>query len=262
MFEIAKTYHWWAQAQKYPFLSYKPNVLKPVGYAHLIDHIDRFNCHRVLEIGHGDGSMLFPIKNDTCEMWGIEDVATAKWGDIEKFRGQYGHRAKFTDGLFGVNSEALPSGYFDMIGSVSVVEHVPETALAAFMAESMRVLRPGGLMVHSYDVWLRQPTKLMFDAIIDAGFTWLRPDCLSVFWEDWLPAPDGLSAEGVKHQPVWGEQWPEGRKAPLDFALLHQVIVENPFFVAEYYMVGMPREYRPAPQTYMTVLIAAQKPEA
>ena len=46
--------------------------------------------------------------------------------------------------FLGEFSEELPDEYFDYIISVSVVEHVPTDELGAFMADSARVLRPGG----------------------------------------------------------------------------------------------------------------------
>ncbi len=44
---------------------------------------------------------------------------------------------------------ALPAGSVDIVFSASVLEHLPPATLERVFAEAMRVLRPGGVMVHS-----------------------------------------------------------------------------------------------------------------
>lgn len=44
---------------------------------------------------------------------------------------------------------ALPAGSIDIVCSTSLLEHLPEATVAAVLAEAMRVLRPGGVMVHA-----------------------------------------------------------------------------------------------------------------
>ncbi|WP_428263808.1 methyltransferase domain-containing protein [Haliangium sp.] len=46
-------------------------------------------------------------------------------------------------------TSGLPDGSVDIIFSNSVLEHVPPAVLDALMRESYRILRPGGLVVHS-----------------------------------------------------------------------------------------------------------------
>ena len=43
----------------------------------------------------------------------------------------------------------LPAGSVDVVYSNSVLEHVPPKIIAAFMEESRRVLKPGGVAIHS-----------------------------------------------------------------------------------------------------------------
>lgn len=51
-------------------------------------------------------------------------------------------------------SPDLPDDYFDFVVSVSVVEHVPSPALETLFADSARVLRPGGLLLHAIDLYV------------------------------------------------------------------------------------------------------------
>lgn len=46
------------------------------------------------------------------------------------------------------------SDSFDVVFSISVVEHVPTEDLAAFHADQLRILKPGGMFVHAIDVLL------------------------------------------------------------------------------------------------------------
>ena len=43
----------------------------------------------------------------------------------------------------------LPEGSVDVVYSNSVLEHVPRAVIAAMMAETRRILRPGGVAIHS-----------------------------------------------------------------------------------------------------------------
>jgi len=65
--------------------------------------------------------------------------------------------------LFGTNVTLLnqyledakfPDDSFDRVVSVSVFEHIPENLLAGILAEVRRVLKPGGLLVLTVDLFL------------------------------------------------------------------------------------------------------------
>ncbi len=79
------------------------------------------------------------------------------------------------DGYLGSFDSKLPSDYFDMVFSVSVIEHVPLVEYEAFFADMHRILKPGGVHIHSYDVWWLKDLQPMFQAVETAGFEWLEP---------------------------------------------------------------------------------------
>lgn len=54
----------------------------------------------------------------------------------------------------GAFSDALSAAYFDVVYSISVVEHVPTAALPDFFADCHRILKPGGEMMHLIDLYV------------------------------------------------------------------------------------------------------------
>lgn len=241
MFELGKTDHWWEIAKRHPSLSNHPNTLKPLGYAHIINLIESFKPKRVLEVGHGAMSFIFKIFADKLEMWGLDDViedSSVYAEDLENVR-KWNPDVKFVSGLLGNFCKELPDNYFDLVYSVSVIEHIPHGVLPEVFRDTYRILKPGGIVSHSYDVYYRQSTKEVFDAYENAGFKWLKPrNTMNVFWEEWLAKPsDELIDE-----------------------LFDKIVFENPMEVAEKYMWQQDRNYRGSPINYMTVLNAGTKP--
>ena len=241
MFELGTTDHWWPSAKKYPLLSNHQNTLKPMGYAHVSALLEQFNSQKVLEIGHGAGSLLFDIFKEGKEFWGLDDIvedSQVKDHDLEWMREEY-PEVKFVKGLLGTNVKELPDNYFDMVCSVSVIEHIPLDVLNRSFEETFRILKPGGIVCHSYDVYYGQNTKPVYDAFEYAGFKWLKPkETMNVFWEKWLGEFDKESITKI----------------------VQKIIFENPMFVAEIYMWQTERNLRDPQINWMSVLTAAQKP--
>lgn len=53
-----------------------------------------------------------------------------------------------------VQDAKLPAGSFDRVVSISTLEHVPEPEIAVILQEIRRLLRPGGLLVLTLDLFL------------------------------------------------------------------------------------------------------------
>ncbi len=60
---------------------------------------------------------------------------------------------EFVNCIIGNSKEVIKDAIFDVIFSVSVVEHVPSDQLPAFFSDCWRILKPGGLMLHLIDVY-------------------------------------------------------------------------------------------------------------
>ena len=241
MFELGTTDHWWPSAKKYPLLSNHLNTLKPMGYGHVAAFLEEYNSKKVLEVGHGAGSLLFDIFKDSAELWGLDDVVEDSLvldNDLEWMKEEY-PSVKFVRGLLGSNVKELPDNYFDMVCSVSVIEHIPLDVLDKAFEETFRILKPGGILCHSYDIYFKQNTKPVFDAIEKAGFNWLKKkETMNVFWEEWL-------GEFDKERII---------------KIMEKIIFENPMFVAEVYMWQTERDLRDPQINWLSVLIAARKP--
>lgn len=240
MFELGTTDHWWKAAKKYPLLSNHSYLLKPLGSAHIISLIEENKPKKILEIGHGGFSFIFKLFYDELEMWGVDDFLEDSKVEAEALsdiRRKYS-KVNFVSGFMGDNIQNLPDNYFDLVYSISVIEHVPDEKLKSFFEESVRVTKPGGIVSHSYDVYFRQNTKKVFDAYINSGLEWLKSkDTMNVFWEEWLGDFDKKFVEDM----------------------FGRIIFENPMEVAEKYMWQKERSIRPNPLNWLTVLTAAVK---
>ncbi len=104
----------------------------------------------IAEIGGGD-SRILPVLAK-------ENICT----NIEKFEGQDGGpkgEISFSNvanvhAFVGEYSDLLAENSFDTIFSVSVVEHIPNDQMPAFIDDCHRILRPGGTMIHLVDMYL------------------------------------------------------------------------------------------------------------
>jgi SAM-dependent methyltransferase len=240
MFELATTFVWWKWAQRMPHhLSNLPYTLKPAGTAHVFEMIEKYRPQTLLEFGHGNGSLITNYKHD-LEYWGIDTDVEGNcipYYEIVAYRNKH-RECRFIDGLFGRDSAELPDAYFDMVCSVSVIEHIPKDRLLSVTQEMNRILKPGGISVHSYDVWLYdEGVWEVFQAFEKADLQWIRPKEVNVFWE---PRICTLCQSELE-------------------LLFKRIILENPHIVAEVYTWYMPRDERPAPTNHATILIAAQK---
>lgn len=85
--------------------------------------------------------------------------------NIEKFQGADGgpdNELTFKDVnniqcWVGDSKGQIRDSFFDILFSVSVVEHVPTNALSGFIEDCARILKPGGQMFHAVDLYLTQP---------------------------------------------------------------------------------------------------------
>lgn len=243
MFELATTDHWWEMAKKYPVLSNHPNILKPLGYAFIMNLIETYKPRTVLEVGHGSGTYLFQLFKDNkdVELWGLDAEVKDSSVSVEDLKNvrEWNPHVKFVEGLLGTNVKELPDNYFDLVYSVSVIEHIPHEYLPSVFEETYRILSPGGIISHTYDVYYNQDTSAVFNAYDKSGLNWLKPKkTMNVFWEQWL---DKMDFDTLVE-------------------LCEKIVMENPIFVAEQYMWQQERNNRLAPMNYLTVLTAAKKP--
>jgi SAM-dependent methyltransferase len=170
MIEIATVDRWWALTGEFPeFRRVSPFPLKDFGYLWLFKYIkDHPSLATICEFGHGMNPHLLETLQHSHEAWGADD-----WQDLSYLPGrdewlaQYQRdvvekcpKAHLVRGLLGDASSpaaaALPENHFDLVCSVSVLEEIDMEAALPIFAHCHRLLRPGGVMVNSYDLCLGQ----------------------------------------------------------------------------------------------------------
>lgn len=124
---------------------------------------------RIAEIGGGDSRILPRL------------AAANRCTNIERFEGQDGGPqgpveipgVAVVRAFVGEFSPELPDGAFDLVFSVSVIEHVPNEALAAFLDDHLRILRPGGRAIHAIDLYVGTEPPAWSQARLEAYRRWL-----------------------------------------------------------------------------------------
>lgn len=102
---------------------------------------------RVLDLGCGDGRSTIPIRERGTTIVGL-DTSVHYMLDLAR---------KHFDNVYLVNGDAknlpFPDTFFDLIISLSVVEHIPFADIPRVCAEAYRVLKPGGRCLVRNDAW-------------------------------------------------------------------------------------------------------------
>lgn len=115
---------------------------------------------KIAEIGGGNSRLLKTLRAQNACF------------NIEKFEGQDGGPSKEVHikgvkniGVFlGENSPLIETGAFDVVFSVSVIEHIGSSDLDSFFEDGLRMLKPGGLWLHAIDMYLDEaPTGFILD---------------------------------------------------------------------------------------------------
>jgi glycosyltransferase involved in cell wall biosynthesis len=107
---------------------------------------------RLLEVGGGESRIIAAIEN-RYECWNIDKLEGLGNGPLA-IRPK-GHRL-IRDYMGNFNRE-LPANYFDLVFSISTLEHVPEdeATFRNICLDIDRVLKPGGYSLHCFDIIVR-----------------------------------------------------------------------------------------------------------
>lgn len=127
--------------------------LKQMGTLFCAEKIHEMNPGKILEVGAGFNTFFDTHFAGNCEYWMLDD--TVGFCDEEKFNVAVKERRNthFVRSLLGKFSAELPENYFDLVFSISALEHVPLDKRDAVYSDMFRIVRPGGVIVHSIDMF-------------------------------------------------------------------------------------------------------------
>jgi hypothetical protein len=107
---------------------------------------------KILEVGGGDSRILKYFSSEH-ECWNIDKYEGLGNGPVGFTSPDY----KIVYDFIGSFNPALPGGHFDLVFSISALEHTPDDSLvrSALAEDIERVLKPGGFSFHCLDIVLR-----------------------------------------------------------------------------------------------------------
>ncbi|PSB14685.1 hypothetical protein C7B61_02050 [filamentous cyanobacterium CCP1] len=154
----------------------KNQTLKGIQDAWILSLLSEKTDLKIAEIGGGKSRVLQKLAEKN-ECWNIDKFEGVGAGptDLPELPG-----VKIVRTYLGEFDPALSNEYFDVVFSVSVVEHVTSEKLEAFFADCYRILKPGGTMAHAIDLYVFDSPNTRL-GIVDAyrrsiaghGFSWL-----------------------------------------------------------------------------------------
>lgn len=162
----------------------------------------------IAEIGGGDSRLLKTIaRNNRCV-------------NIEPFDGNDGGPknavsiagVKNIRALLGDNSAEIDDESFDIVFSISVVEHIPAQQLPAFFEDGMRILRPGGLWLHAIDNYLADKPDPFVKKRVDIYRNWAAMPGVTEPVGDIFKGPPVFCADMASNPDDVMHAW--GRVAP------------------------------------------------
>ncbi len=149
--------------------------LKSIQDLAIYDAVKDLNGMTIAEAGGGDSRLLAKLsRNNRCF-------------NIEKFEGADGGPGaeikidNVTNVLvfLGEKSPLLKEDFFDVVFSVSVVEHVPTPGLSAFLDDGLRILKSGGLWLHAIDIYIEDEPSAYWRERFDAYRSWMSHPALA-----------------------------------------------------------------------------------
>lgn len=156
--EKSEYFSWVERFSKYrtEYSSATSSNLKDIQDHYMISLLDSMPAMKVLEIGGGDCRVLREFSSKH-ECWNAEPFEGVGLGPKHEIHIPGIRNARVSMGSF---SPVLPEGYFDLVFSISVVEHVPTTELCHFFKDVSRVLSTSGLSAHAIDMYVFDPKDL------------------------------------------------------------------------------------------------------
>ena len=169
-------------------------LLRNILGIHSFDHLSATSDRpRILEVGAGLSDVLYQRVADCVEYWVVDK---AGFYEEERYNETVKRRAKAShvDAFMGESTDLLQNEYFDLVTSVSVLEHIPFDQIDRAVQDMHRVLRPGGFFVHTLDVRRHRHSKVWPE--------FMR--CIERLKFEFLEPPESIdfSADGILFEPL------------------------------------------------------------
>ena len=143
--------------------------LKEMGRLFCIDLMQQLEPGKALEVGAGGSTYFDEAIGQTWESWMIDKPGFYSKEQYELWL-KNRKNTKSVEGFMGEFLEELKPEFFNLVYSVSVLEHAPLGDLDLIYADMYRVLKPGGFMVHSIDTSDLEAGNCHYESIKKAGF--------------------------------------------------------------------------------------------
>jgi 2-polyprenyl-3-methyl-5-hydroxy-6-metoxy-1,4-benzoquinol methylase len=139
------------------------------------------NGERVLDVGAAYSNIpIYLQRTFNCEMWVADDFGLKSNESFwTRDRSPHEHIAshpeiKYVLERLGDPNSSLPENYFDVVYSLSALEHVPGALTPSVWSHMDRLLKPGGELIHAIDVPF--PSNFGVSGFLKAaGFEFLFP---------------------------------------------------------------------------------------
>ena len=147
----SELFSWWDAG----FCDKESWYLKGIQDAFVVSQLRASSGLRICEIGGGNSRVLRQLASkNTCV-------------NVDKFEGS-GNGPQVIDVIPGVEivrsymgefDSALEDASFDVVFSISVLEHIPDDSLGDCFADMARILKPGGRMLHAIDLYVHEKPR-------------------------------------------------------------------------------------------------------
>jgi hypothetical protein len=197
---------------------------------------------KIIEVGGAYSTLpLYLAKKYKLEAWVGDDFGKynsetdlwSRWGNPKKLP-KINKPVKYVFRPFGIFSKEYPKNYFDVVFSVSTLEHIPKKYHINVFNDMNRCVKPGGIQLHTIDV------TTILQAVIFWSITEHIPiiNSFSIFESQILHWVNVIEKSGVSIDT----------NIPKTINLMRRsILVESPDVVFRYYPPNnKPKPYRPS----------------
>jgi SAM-dependent methyltransferase len=155
----------------------------------------------MLEIG-GGYSRILPFFKDEIEGWNLDKFEGVGNGPKQIPKD---HEYILVTENLGVFDDRLPDEYFDLVFSISVLEHInePDDILQNIMRDIDRILKPGGYSVHCIDCRFPPASNPSIDARRMAKYMILQYGLSPQYVIDTHKNDDVFYMSGLAYDRFW-----------------------------------------------------------